>query len=74
MGALIVTAASTGLALALLLVPPVFVATVMLATIFLFIGASAAVLAYLVGVPATEQHARQPSGTVHAVLPVRDGR
>ena len=53
MDTLIVTAASTGLALAMLLVPAVFVATAMLAVIFLFIGASV-VLAYLVGVPAAE--------------------
>ncbi len=54
MDTLIVTAASIGLALAMLLVPSVLVATAMLAAIFLLIGASAAVLASLVGVPAAE--------------------
>ena len=54
MDALIITAVSTGLALVGLLLPPVFVATAMLAAIFVFIGASAAGLAYLIGVPASE--------------------
>lgn len=55
MDALFLVAASVGLALAMLLVPTVFVATaVMLAAIFLFLGASAAVMAYLVGVPAAQ--------------------
>jgi hypothetical protein len=52
MDALIVTATSIGLALALLLVPAVFVAIAMLGALFLLFGASAAVLAYFTGVPA----------------------
>jgi hypothetical protein len=51
MDALIVTAASTGLALAMLLVPTVLVTIAMLGAIFLLFGASAAALAYFAGVP-----------------------
>ena len=54
MDALIVIAISAGLALAMLLAPPVFVAAAMLAAIALLIFASAAAMAYLVGVPAAE--------------------
>jgi len=53
MDALIVIAASTGLALTMLLVPEVAVATVTLAAICLFIGTNAAVVARVVGVPVT---------------------
>lgn len=58
MDALIVTAASAGLALAMLLMPTVFVAAAMLAAVLLLIGASAIVLAYLVGVPAANERVR----------------
>ncbi len=51
MDALIVSAAGTGLALTMLLVPAAFVAIAMLGAMLLF-GASAAVLAHVVGVPA----------------------
>lgn len=52
MDAPIITAASTGLALAMLIAPQVFVAVAMFAAILLLIGTTAVLLAYLVGVPA----------------------
>jgi hypothetical protein len=51
MDALIVTTAGTGLAPAMLLVPALVVATVVVAVVCLFIATSAAVLACIVGVP-----------------------
>lgn len=58
MDALIVTAVSAGLALAVLLMPTVCVAAAMLAAVLLLIGGSAIVLAYLVGVPAANERVR----------------
>ena len=52
MDALIVTAAGMSLALAMLVIPELAVATVTLAAICLFIGTGAAVVACVVGVPA----------------------
>ncbi len=54
MNVLIVIAAGVGLALAMFLVPAVAISVATLAAICLFIGASAAVLACVVGVPAAE--------------------
>jgi len=54
MHVLIVIAAGMGLALAMLLVPEVAVATVTLGAVCLFIGTSAAVMACVVGVPVAE--------------------
>jgi hypothetical protein len=51
MDTLIVIAASTGLALTMLFVPEVAIATVTLGAVCLFIGTGAAILACVVGVP-----------------------
>ena len=55
MHALIVALAGTGLALVMLVLGlQVLLAAAMLAAMFTFIGAGAAVLAYMVGLPAAE--------------------